>query len=106
MRAGILRERITLEREVKEPAATNQMISKWVPHCEIWAEVRCTSSAVIDGDGFTVHGAVWKFFIRRRSDITSTMRVKWNGRIFQLEGPPVDWTNERNGLTLIAKEIV
>ena len=106
MKAGALRERITIEKEIKETAGGNQKVSRWVPHCEVWAEARSTTSKLIDADGFTVHAAVWKFFIRRRDDITATMRVKWKGRIFQLQGPPVDWTSERNGLTLITKEVV
>lgn len=106
MKAGALRERITIEKEVKETVGGNQKVPKWVPHCEVWAEARCTTSKLIDADGFTVHAAVWKFFIRRRDDITSNMRVNWKGRIFQLQGPPVDWTNERNGLTLITKEVL
>lgn len=106
MKAGALRERITIEKEIKETVGGNQKVSKWVPHCEIWAEARCTTSSLVDGDGFTVHAAVWKFFIRRRDDITAAMRVRWKGRTFQLQGPPVDWANERNGLTLITKEIV
>lgn len=106
MKAGALRERITIEKEIKETVGGNQKVPKWVPHCEVWAEARCTSSTLIDSDGFTVHAAVWKFFIRRRDDIAASMRVVWKGRIFQLQGPPVDWTNERNGLTLIAKEVM
>lgn len=116
MKAGRLRERITIQREVKKTTSANQKIGEWEDFCTVWAEVKCTSSDVIDGDGFTVHSAVWKFYIRRRDDITAQMRIKWKDRldasgnrvprIFILEGPPVDWTNERNGLTLIAKELV
>lgn len=106
MKAGKLRERITIQKEVKQTTAANQQIGEWVDVCTIWAEAKCTSSTVINGDGFTVHAAVWKFYIRRRDDITAQMRVKWKGRIFMLEGPPVGWVNERNGLTLIAKELV
>lgn len=106
MKAGKLRERITIQKEVKQTTAANQKIGEWVDVCEIWAEAKCTSSSVIDGDGFVVHAAVWKFYIRRRDDITAQMRVKWKNRIFVLEGPPIDWSGERNGLTLITKELV
>lgn len=106
MNAGSLRERITIQKEVKGTTAANQKIGKWEDVCTIWAEARCTDSTLLDGEGFTVHAATWKFFIRRRDDITAGMRVKWKGRLFQLEGPPIDWVTERNGLTLIAKEIV
>lgn len=106
MRAGQLRERITIQREVKQRTASNQKIGEWEDVCEIWAEKKCVSATVIDGDGFVVHAGIYKFYIRRRDDITAQMRVKWDGRIFELQGPPVDWPNERNGLTLITKEHV
>ena len=106
MRAGQLRERITIQREIKQTTASNQKIGDWEDVCEIWAEAKCTSASVLDGDGFVIHAAVWKFYIRRRDDITAQMRVKWKNRIFVLQGPPVDWANERNGLTLITKELV
>lgn len=106
MRAGALRERITIQREVKQTTATNQPIGEWKDVCEIWAEAKCTASTLTEGDGFVVHAATWKFYIRRRDDITASMRVKWKDRIFVLQGPPVDWANERNGLTLITKELV
>lgn len=105
MNAGQLRERITIQREVKQTTASNQKIGVWEDVCTVWAEARCTSSTLLDGDGFAVHASTWKFYIRRRDDIRAGMRIKWKDRIFQLEGPPIDWAKERNGLTLIAKEI-
>lgn len=106
MQAGKLRERITIQKQVKKTTASNQQIGEWVDVCEIWAEVRCTDSGVIDGNGFVQHEATYKFYIRRRDDITAQMRVVWKNRIFPLVGPPIDWTNERTGLTLITKELV
>lgn len=106
MKAGKLKERITIQREVKTTTAANQSIGEWEDVCEIWAEKRCVSSTVIDGNGFVVHAGAYKFFIRRRDDITAQMRIKWKNRIFTLEGPPVDWESEPNGLTLIAKELI
>lgn len=106
MKAGKLRERITIQKQVKKTAASNQQIGEWEDVCKIWAEVKCTDSGIIDGDGFVQHEATYKFYIRRRDGITAQMRVKWQDRIFQLVGPPVDWTNERTGLTLITKELV
>lgn len=106
MRAGELRERITIQKEVKEKTETNQNIGSWVDVCTIWAQAVCTESGLRDGDGFNAHTAVWKFYIRRRDDIRAGMRIKWNGRFFLLQGPPVDWKQERNGLTLITTEAV
>ena len=106
MKAGKLNQRIVIQREEKKTTASNQQVGEGVDVCEIWAQVKCTDSGVIDGNGFIQHEATYKFYIRRREDITAQMRVKWKGRIFNLVGPPVDWNNERTGLTLITKELV
>lgn len=106
MKAGKLNQRITIQREEKITTASNQQVGEWVDVCEIWAQVKCTDSGIIDSNGFVQHEATYKFYIRRREDITAQMRVKWKGRIFNLVGPPIDWNNERTGLTLIAKELV
>ena len=106
MNAGQLRERITIQKEVKTSTPANQKIGDWEDVCTIWAEARCTDSTLTDGDGFVVHAATWKFYIRRRDDIKAGMRIKWKDRIFLMEGPPIDWAKERTGLTLIAKEIM
>ena len=43
--------------------------------------------------------------LRRRDGIAPNMRIHWKGREFSLTGPPVDWKNERTGLTLVAREV-
>lgn len=106
MKAGRLRERITIQREVKKATAANQQVGEWVDVCEIWAEVKSIDVRTVDGNGFVQHESTFKFYIRRRDDISAQMRVKWKNRTFALVGPPVDWVNERNGLTLITKELV
>ena len=47
----------------------------------------------------------YQFYIRRRSGITGNMRIRWKERTFELLGPPIDWKNEKNGLTLMAREV-
>lgn len=106
MRAGQLNQRITIQREVKKATASNQQVGDWVDVCRIWAQVKCSDSRTVDGDGFIQHEATYKFYIRRREDITAQMRVVWKDRIFPLVGPPIDWANERTGQTLVTKELV
>ena len=106
MEAGKLNKRITIQKQVTKATASNQQVGEWVDVCTIWAQVKCTSSRAINDDGAVQHEATYKFYIRRRKGITAQMRVKWDGRIFNLVGPPVDWNDERTGLTLITKELV
>ena len=106
MEAGKLNKRITIQKCISKPSPSNQQRGDWVDVCTIWAQVKCTSSRAVGDDGVIQHEATYKFYIRRRKGITAQMRVCWDGRIFNLVGPPIDWNDERTGLTLVTKELV
>lgn len=107
MRTGGLNTKIQLLEFVPEPSDTNQRTKgSWAPWGKpIWAEVKCTQTKQTEQDGAMAFVTVYQFFIRRRTGITGNMRVQWKGRIFALTGPPIDWKNERTGLTLMAREV-
>lgn len=107
MQAGRLNHRITLQRFVPEPSETRQKTKgTYQDAFTVWAEVACTQSAVQTDGGAMVYETVYKFYIRRRDDIFPNMRIRWKDRTFSLTGAPVDWKTERNGLTLLAKEVL
>ena len=106
MEAGKLNKRITIQKRVPKSTASGQQGGGWAPVCTVWAQVKCTSPRQINDEGVLQHEATYKFFIRKRKGITAQMRVLWDSRIFNLVGPPVDWADERTGLTLITKELV
>lgn len=106
MEAGKLNKRITIQKMVPKSSASGQQGGEWEDVYTVWAQVKCTSPRTINDEGVVQHEATYKFFIRKRKGITAQMRVKWDGRIFNLVGPPVDWADERTGLTLITKELV
>lgn len=106
MEAGRLNQRITLQKQMETTAPSGQLVGEWQDVCTIWAQVECTNAQTLDGDGYTQHEGLYRFYIRWRKGITASMRIKWDGRIFTLTGPPADWRTERTGLTLIAKELI
>lgn len=106
MNAGKLRERITIQQREKKKKPSGQVVGDWVDLCTVWAQVKCTNSKTVDSSGVVQHETVYRFYIRWRSEITAEMRVVWNGRIFELTGPPADWKSEKIGLTLLTKEQV
>lgn len=106
MEAGRLNERITLLQFVPEKSETNQKKKgSYVPAFKVWAEVNCTQSTVTLDNGVIVYETVYKFYVRKRSDINATMRISWRGREFYMTGEPVDWKSVRGGMTLLAKEV-
>lgn len=106
MDAGKLRHRITIQKLEKTRSPSGQMVGDWVDVCTVWAQAKCTASKAVTDDGVIQHEGLYKFFIRYRPGITAEMRVLWEGRTFELVGPPADWEAEKSGLTLICKELV
>lgn len=106
MRAGKLNKRIVIQEQVIETKPSGQKVpGEWVDKFRLWAQVKCTDSRAINDDGVIQHEATYKFYIRKRKGITAQMRILWDNRTFVLVGPPVDWMDDRTGLTLIAKEL-
>lgn len=106
MESGRLNKRITLLRFVPEPSDTRQKTKgSYVPAFSVWAEVLCTQSAIAVDGGAIVYETVYKFNIRQRDDILPNMRIQYKEKILSLTGAPVDWKKEKNGMTLLAKEV-
>ena len=106
MKAGRLNERITLLEFVPEKSGTNQKKKgSYVPAFTVWAEVKCTQSTVTLENGVVLYETVYRFNVRKRSDIRAQMRIRWNGRDFYMTGEPVGWNTINGGMTLLAKEV-
>lgn len=107
MRTGKLNTKIQLLEFVPGSSDTNQRTKgTWEPcGIPIWAEVKCTQTKPTEQDGAMAFVTVYQFFIRRRPGITGNMRISWKGRVFTLTGPPIDWKNEKTGMTLMAREV-
>lgn len=106
MEAGRLTKRITIQRQTSRRLPSGQVKQDWADVCTVWAEVNCTDSKAVDSDGVIQHEGLYRFYIRWRGGLTAGMRVVWQGRTFNLVGPPADWKGERRGLTLLTKELV
>lgn len=106
MEAGRLKKRIEIQRREDTRAPSGQKNGKWVRVCTLWAEMKCTDSKAVSEDGAIQHEGLYRFYIRHRAGITAEMRVRYQGRTFELVGPPADWDGERRGLTLITRELV
>lgn len=106
MEAWKLRHKIVIQKRSLTRTAAGQRVGEWVDFATVWAQIQCTDSKSVDSDGVIQHEGLYKFFIRWRKGITAEMRILWDGRTFELTGPPVDWKTERRGLTLLARELM
>lgn len=105
LQAGDLNKRITLLSLFKGRDAAGQKVEIWREHCKLWAQMRCTQNSTATGDGTIVHDTEYRFYVRRRTDITDQMRIQWGGRTFELTGPPLDWQDDTRWMTIVTKEV-
>lgn len=103
MRAGELRERITLEAPGETVTAGEPTIP-WTIQATVWAKTEGLSGT--DGIGITAE-AGYRFTIRHRSDVTPRWRVGLDGtsRKFQIISA-VDSDGRRRELVLVTQELI
>lgn len=93
-RASELRHRVTIQQKLIERDENNYPRPEvWIDHVKLWAKVTPLSAkdllAAQAGQGKTVA----RMKIRYREDIDTTMRVIHKGRIYAIDGPPLDDPN-------------
>ena len=109
MEAGKLNKKITIQKPVKTKSRMGQEVTEWQTVCTTWSDMICTDSKAATQDGVIVHEGLYRFRIRWQRGLTAEMRVIFKDgdteRIFPLAGPPANWEGNRDGLTLLCKEL-
>lgn len=86
MRAGLLRNRITIQQKVIEKDNFGQNIDQWVDVCNVRAEIRDKSGGEYQSSQSEQSQTDCKILIRRPKNITITpdMRVLCNGIYYDI----------------------
>jgi SPP1 family predicted phage head-tail adaptor len=84
MSAGKLSERITIEQETLTGDGMGGGTSAWAAHVSLWAEVVPKSARERLQAGQVEATATHTFCIRRRADITESMRITWRGEVYNI----------------------
>ena len=84
MNPGQLDQRITLEQESRVPDDQGGAVSTWATLATVWAEVRPLSGRERAELASVQAPATYRFRIRRRADVTDTMRIGWNGGTYNI----------------------
>ena len=84
MRAGRLRNRITIQQKVNGKDALGQTVDQWVDVCNVRAEIRDISGREYQSSQAERSQTDCKILIRYRNDITSDMRVLCNGIYYDI----------------------
>lgn len=84
MRAGELRERITIKRKSVTQNALGEEVIAWVDQATVWAKVIAVSGAEAIAQGQATATTMYQITIRARSDLTTTMRVLYAGLTLEI----------------------
>ena len=94
MRAGGLRNRVTIRVFTTYRDSTGQVIQVWEDGETIWAEVRGISGRELMASGAEVAEVTIRVWVRFRRDITAANRLKvltgqFAGATLNIIGPPI-----------------
>lgn len=83
--AGQLRERIVIERPIKEPDSFGQPIETWSEFAAVWAAKEpLNGREYFDAQGVFSENMI-RFRIRHRPGIDNTMRISHDGRLYNIK---------------------
>lgn len=84
MQPGELDQRIVIQAESRTADAYGGAALAWTDLATVWAKARPVSGRERLAGGAVSAPALYRFTIRRRSDVTEGMRVMWNSRAFNV----------------------
>jgi len=96
--------KITIQKPVETQDDYGQVVVSFVDHATVWAEIKSVSSSERFREAQHLAQADTVFRIRYRDDITSEMRISYNGDIHRIEGPPME-LGRREGLDLATSAV-
>lgn len=107
MEAGRLGRRVTILQRVDAQDATyGTLTPTWSTLATVWAEVQdmIPSRGERMADGVSIARRPCRVRMRYRSDVTSEMRLSFDGRTLRIVTMPAE-LGRREGLELIAEEL-
>lgn len=105
MDIGKLNKRITFQKLVTGTDDMGQTTTNWEDDKTVWATVKPYKSSEIDFMRKLKPEATHRIYIRYREGITADMRIRYQGRIFELSGPPLDLDERHAVMELQCEEV-
>lgn len=78
----------------------------WAEHETVWAEVKTEKGYRLFNSDATQWQGKKVVGMRYRGDIHAGMRVKINGKMHEMESPPINEDERNQWLTLVVKEVL
>lgn len=104
MRAGLLNKYITIETPTEAQNSVGQPIKTWATHAQVWAAIQPLRMQELVAAQQINGKATVKIRIRALDTVTEKMRVSWNGKIYNIEGPPLNMFERDREMHLMCSE--
>lgn len=101
IRAGDLRERITIQARAAGADALGQESGAWADVATVFARAEPLTGREFFAAGQLQGELSVKFTIRHRTDVAETMRVLWRGQPHEIVAPPINADGARELLELM-----
>lgn len=94
MQAGRLRDRVTVSNFTSTRSPSGQPVEQWFDGKTLWAEVKGISGRELMSSGAEYAEATVRVWVRYRSDITASSRLKvltgpFKGKVLEVSGTPI-----------------
>lgn len=106
MRAGNLRDRVTLQVSVSVRNDYGEQVESWQDVSSFSAHVLPLSGSESDENHGKVNEQRYKVRFRPRKDVDVSKRFVWQGRVLEILTPPIDPYGRRDELNVTCKEVV
>lgn len=90
LEAGKLRHRVVLQSPTVTRDEAGGVVSAWADVATVWAEVVPFTGREKIAAGAEQNELDTRIRIRYRADVDAGWRVLWRGRMFEVQGPPVN----------------
>lgn len=102
---GKLNRRITFLRLETEEDEMEQSKSEWKEYCTVWATVKPYKSSEYNFMGKLKPEVTHRMYIRFRRDISTDMRILFQGHTYAISGSPLDMDNQHRMLEIQCEEV-
>lgn len=104
MRAGELRQRIKIQDRVVARNGFGEEIATWSTLATVWASIETPTGGEYQAQDRAGAAITQQVTIRHRTGIEPTMRINWNGRLFEIAAVLDD--NLKREMRLMCSEVV
>lgn len=96
MRAGHLRDRVTLQKHTQTQDARGEVLTTWADSSAFWAHVVPLRGSESEADKERTNEQFFKVRYRPRKDIQQADRFQWQGYTLEIITIPMDPTGRGN----------